>query len=339
MKEFRHVVYDADRALLKVIDQRYLPTRMKWFTIRDADTAYRAIKGMIVRGAPLIGVTGAFGFAFEVKLRDTRGEDVDADGIASYIASARPTAVNLSNSISRALSAYMEGGWRGALHEAVRIMKYEEESSYRIGVYGSELLEDGDVVLTHCNAGSLATVRYGTALAPVRVAIERGKLIRVMATETRPVLQGARLTTFELVKDGIDTTLISDTMVGYVMYKGLVDKVIVGADRVLIDGHVFNKIGTYQVAILARKHDIPFYVALPISTLDLKSAVEDVIIEERDPNEVLYVRGRRIAAKGIHVLNPAFDVTPPEYITALITDKGIIRPPFREILPNLVGNV
>lgn len=288
----------------------------------------------------MIGVTGAFGFAFEVRIRDMMGEDVNADEIADHITSARPTAVNLPNAISRVLSAYMKGGWREALREAIRIMEYEEESSYKIGIYGSELLEDGDVVLTHCNAGALATVKYGTALAPVRVAMEKGKLIHVIATETRPVLQGARLTTFELIKDGIDTTLISDTMVGYVMYKGLVDKVIVGADRVLADGHVFNKIGTYQVAILAKKHDIPFYVALPISTLDLKGTVEDVIIEERDPNEVLYVRGRRIAARGVHALNPAFDVTPPEYVTALITDRGIIRPPFRMALSDLVrGNV
>ncbi|MGC8555451.1 MAG: S-methyl-5-thioribose-1-phosphate isomerase [Conexivisphaera sp.] len=331
---FRHLELDEGSRRLRVLDQRYLPTRIRWYDVVGVDSAYYAIKNMIVRGAPLIGVVGAFGLAFELSRRETsRGE---AEGLARHLASARPTAVNLPHAVDRTLSAYLERGPQGALEEARAIMEYERRSSRMIGEHGARLLEDGDVVMTHCNAGALATVEYGTALAPIRVAIEEGKRISVIATETRPVLQGARLTAFELVKDGIDTTLISDTMVGYAMSRGIVRKVIVGADRVLMDGHVFNKIGTYQVAILARQHGVPFYVAMPLSTLDPRSRPEDVVIEERDPREVLYVRGRRIAPRGVRVMNPAFDMTPPEYVTAIITERGVAEPPYGESLRRLL---
>jgi len=330
---FRHIELEDGR--LRVLDQRYLPTRIRWYYVVDAESAHYAIRNMVVRGAPLIGVVGAFGLAFELSKGDPGPEAARA--AAERLSSARPTAVNLPRAVGRVLEAYLERGARGALEEARSIMEYEREAARMIGVHGARLLEDGDTVLTHCNAGALATVEYGTALAPLRVAAEEGKRIRAIATETRPVLQGARLTAFELVKDGFDTTLISDTMVGYVMSRGLVDKVIVGADRVLADGYVFNKIGTYQVAILARVHRIPFYVAMPTSTLDARSRPEDVVIEERDPREVLYVRGRRIAPRGVRVLNPAFDGTPPEYVSAIITERGIAEPPYRESLARLLG--
>ncbi|HEU16120.1 MAG TPA: S-methyl-5-thioribose-1-phosphate isomerase [Nitrososphaeria archaeon] len=335
--KFKHLEFDRKRMVLRVLDQRALPTRIRWRDVDGAESARDAIKTMVVRGAPLIGVVGAFGLALELSRRDP-GPEV-ARALAERVSSARPTAVNLPRAVSRVLDSYLRGGADEALREAESILEYERESARMIGVHGERLLMDGDVVLTHCNAGALATVEYGTALAPIRVAIEMGKRIRVIADETRPVLQGARLTAFELVKDGIDTTLISDTMVGYAMSKGLVNKVIVGADRVLMDGYVFNKIGTYQVAILARTHHVPFYVAMPLSTLDPTSSPEDVVIEERDPKEVLYVRGRRIAPRGVKVMNPAFDMTPPEYVSAIITERGIAEPPYRESLAELLGQM
>jgi methylthioribose-1-phosphate isomerase len=199
------------------------------------------------------------------------------------------------------------------------------ETNRRIGEAGAKLIQDGDTVLTHCNAGSLATVDYGTALAIIRVAVEQGKCVNVIATETRPLQQGARLTTFELQRDGIPVTLITDTMVGYVMAKKLVNKVVVGADRIVKDA-VFNKIGTYTVAVLAYEHRMPFYVAAPRSTFDLTRTSEDVIIEERSPKEVTFCGGRRIAPKGVKVINPAFDSTPLKYVTAIICESGVLTP-------------
>jgi methylthioribose-1-phosphate isomerase len=339
-KGFTHIVFDDKSMTLHVLDQRLLPTRIRWFKITDATTAYTAIKNMIVRGAPLIGVVGAYGLTLELfRLTESGGQanENKAREIAGYIASARPTAVNLRYCVERVLNAYLRNlKWEDALEETERIVGEEEEASYMIGVYGAKLLADDDKVLTHCNAGALATIKYGTALAPIRLAVREGKKISVIVTETRPVLQGARLTAFELARDGIPVTLVSDTAVGYLMWKGLVDKVIVGADRVLATGHTFNKIGTYQIAILAKKHSIPFYVALPTSTFDLSSSLDDVVIEERDPKEVTHIKGRRIAPSGIRVMNPAFDVTPPDYITAFITEKGIIDPPFHENITAVV---
>jgi len=322
---------------LRVIDQRLLPVRMKWIEIRGADDAFDAIREMKVRGAPLIGVVAAFGAALELRQNHYSKLDdmlADAERVAMKLNSARPTAVNLKWALDRFLetikeSASIEKGKEASLKKAVEIMNYEEETSKRIGEVGEFLIEDGDTILTHCNAGSLATVDYGTALAPVRMAVKKGKKVQMIATETRPALQGARLTTFELMKDRIDVTLISDTMVGYVMSKGMVNKVLVGCDRLLFDGHVINKIGTYQVATMANRHNIPFYVALPWSTVDLNTRLPEVKIEQRSPKEVEMIRGRRIAPKGVKVFNPAFDVTPPELVTAIITDRGILYPPFR----------
>ena len=209
------------------------------------------------------------------------------------------------------------------------------ETNMKMGKHGAELFESNDTVMTHCNAGALATVGYGTALGVIRATKESGKKIKVIATETRPVMQGSRLTAFELKHDGIDVSLIPDTAVGYVMSKGLVTKIIVGADRILRTGHVYNKIGTYQIATLARQHKIPFYVAAPLSTFDLKSNPEDVIIENRKASEVTMIGGKKTAPDGIEVLNPAFDLTPPELITGIITEAGVAKSPFSESIKKL----
>jgi methylthioribose-1-phosphate isomerase len=325
---------------LRVLDQRLLPVRVKWVELSNADQAFEAIRNMTVRGAPLIGVVASFGLALELQKGRFRGmtELIDsASSVAEKLVSARPTAVNLKWALDRMMESVISARSPAQAKEillarAEEIMRYEEETSRRIGEIGEPLIEDGDTILTHCNAGSLATVDYGTALAPIRFAVRKGKSVRVIATETRPALQGARLTAFELMKDGIDVTLISDTMVGYTISLGMVDKVILGADRVLRDGHVTNKIGTYQVAVLAKRHGIPFYSAMPWSSVDMETELEEVKIEQRSPKEVEMVRGRRIAPKGVKVFNPAFDITPPELVTALITDRGIIYPPFAPAL-------
>ncbi|MGA1975159.1 MAG: S-methyl-5-thioribose-1-phosphate isomerase [Conexivisphaerales archaeon] len=324
---------------LSVLDQRLLPSRKVWRQVKDAKDAHDFIKSMVVRGAPLIGVVAAFGVALEA------GRSREADSatfrrklvdIADSISLARPTAVNLAwaaQRVSRAAGrvSTVKGMKARALEEAIRIMEEEKEMSTRIGENGASLIKDGDTILTHCNAGALATVGLGTALAPVRTAVAQGKNVKVFATETRPALQGARLTTFELMEDHIDVTLICDTMVGSTMSKGLVDEVFLGADRVLADGTVYNKIGTYQVAVLAKRHYVPFYSAFPRSTFDLTSRADQVKIEERDSREVTMIRGRRIAPRGVKVLNPAFDATPAELVTAYVTDRGIEHPPFEKM--------
>jgi methylthioribose-1-phosphate isomerase len=255
-----------------------------------------------------------------------------ADGLRST----RPTAVNLFWGIDRVVGAAKaaRGGVdkmvRATVSTAVEMAEEDVEANRRLGKIGERLLDDGDVVMTHCNAGALATVGYGTALGVVRAAREAGKCIKVIVNETRPALQGARLTAFELVRDGFHCTLISDTAVGYMMSRGRVDKVVVGADRITKDGYVFNKIGTYQVAVLANRHGIPFYPAAPRSTFDLQKTHDKVVIEERAADEVVLVKGRRIAPKGISVANPAFDETPPELVTAIVTDRGLIGRPISE---------
>ncbi|MEM0096950.1 MAG: S-methyl-5-thioribose-1-phosphate isomerase [Conexivisphaerales archaeon] len=307
---------------VEVLDQRILPIREKWVRIGSYEDAYNAIKTMVVRGAPLIGVVAAFGLA----LTDP---NKNLDEAASRLKSARPTAVNLAWAVDRVLKASKGSRDPGvAFSEALNIFNEELESARMIGENGEKFFSDNDSVLTHCNAGALATVDYGTALAPIRVAREKGKNLRLYATETRPVMQGARLTSYELLKDGFDVTLIADTAVGYTMRCGRITKVIVGADRVLSDGTTINKIGTFQVATMAKKFNIPFYVALPSSTLDLQSKLEDVKIEERDSSELTQIRGRRTAPKGIKVFNPAFDITPPDLISAIITEKGVYYHPF-----------
>ncbi len=311
----------VDGTNVEVLDQRLLPIREKWVKIRSYEDAYNAIKNMTVRGAPLIGVVAAFGLALTDK-----SENLDKAAIK--LKSARPTAINLAWAVDRVLRAAKGSGSKTAYEEAVKIFNEELHNARKIGENGEKLFKDGDTVLTHCNAGALATVDYGTALAPIRVAREMGKNLKVYATETRPVMQGARLTTYELLKDGFDVTLIADTAVGYTMRSGKITKVIVGADRVLKDGTTINKIGTFQVATMAKQFGVPFYVALPSSTLDLESGVNDVKIEEREPSELTYIRGRRTAPKGVKVFNPAFDITPPDLVSAIITEKGVYYPPF-----------
>jgi methylthioribose-1-phosphate isomerase len=317
-----------------IVDQTKLPNEVVWVKIADYKAMASAIKEMKLRGAPLIGVAATYGLALtafhsKAKTRDELLKELEAS--AEVLRKTRPTAVNLFWAIDRVMKKARETlGTKEALAEAVvaeaQMMADEDvEVNKRMGRFGAELIEDGDVVLTHCNAGSLATVDYGTALGVVRAAIEEGKNVKVIACETRPRLQGARLTCYELMRDNIPVTLISDTMVGYVMSRGMVDKVVVGADRIVRDA-VLNKIGTYNVAVLANEHGIPFYVAAPMSTMDQSRTSEDAVIEERSPHEVTNVGSERIAPEGVKVLNPAFDITPLEYVDAVITEEGILYP-------------
>jgi len=309
--------------------------------LRSPQEVASALKEMKMRGAPLIGVAAAYGLALtayhsRAKTREDLLKELETS--ADLIRATRPTAVNLFWAVDRVLKrAYETVGdheavRRAVIEEANRMADEDVEVNKRIGRNGSKLLRDGDTVLTHCNAGSLATVDYGTALAVIRSAWEEGKRINVIADETRPKLQGARLTAYELMRDGVPVTLITDGMVGYVMAKGLVDKVIVGADRIVRDA-VINKVGTYTVAVLAREHKVPFYVAAPRSTFDLEKNAEEVEIEMRSPEEVTHVGSVRIAPEGVKVLNPAFDITPISYVTAIICEDGVI---YREEFENLL---
>lgn len=295
---------------------------------------------MKIRGAPLIGAAAALALAqtaYHNKSRSVKDFIGKLKKTADLIKSTRPTAVNLFNAVDHILRVAEEFKGdvkelrKNILDECFKLVNKDFDVNRQLSFKGAELIKDGDCILTHCNAGELATVGYGTALGVIKAAFMQGKRISVIATETRPLLQGARLTAFELKKARIPFTLITDNMVGYVMWKGLIQKVIVGADRILLSGHVINKIGTYTIAVLAQKHGIPFYVAAPTLTIDSKSRLEDVVIEERKPEEVLTFMGRRITPKNVRVLNPAFDVTPPELVTGLITEKGIIKPVTEEI--------
>jgi len=314
------------------IDQTVLPGKEVWIELRTCEQVASALKEMKIRGAPLIGVAAAYGVALTAFHSKTQNrEDImrELEIAAETIRKTRPTAVNLFWAVDRIMKAAREtrGGVdllkKAVVAEAERMADEDAEVNHKIGRHGAALISDGDVILTHCNAGSLATVDYGTALAVVRAAWEQGKHIKVIADETRPLLQGARLTVFELMRDGIPVTLITDSMAGYVMSKSLVSKVVVGADRIVSDA-VINKIGTYSVAVLAHEHDIPFYVAAPTSTFDSSQKAEDVIIEERKPTEVTHFGSVKIAPEGVKVMNPAFDVTPMKYVTAIICEEGVL---------------
>jgi len=323
--------------VVTIIDQRRLPNQEVWVEIKNQKDMAYAIKEMQVRGAPLIGVSAAYSLALTAfnSTAKTREELLkELEESAALLRTTRPTAVNLFWAIDRMMKKAQEiTGTKEQLAEAViaeaQIMADEDvETNHKMGKFGATLIEDGDTVMTHCNAGSLATVDYGTALGVIRAAIEEGKNIKVISCETRPRQQGAKLTCYELMRDNIPVTLISDTMVGYVMSQGMVDKVVVGADRIVQDA-VLNKIGTYNVAVLAAEHGIPFYVAAPMSTMDQSRSSEDAVIEERSPKEVTNIGCERIAPEGIKVLNPAFDITPLEYVDAVITEEGIFRPETR----------
>ena len=314
------------------VDQTVLPDKEIWIELKDCKEVASSLKEMKMRGAPLIGVAAAYGLALTAYYSNaSRREDLlrELKESADLLRKTRPTAVNLFWAVERILNKAKEtaGGVQElrkvVIAEAEKMADEDVDVNRRIGKNGSKLISDGDVVLTHCNAGSLATVDYGTALAVVRSAWEEGKQITVVADETRPKLQGARLTVYELMRDGIPVTLITDNMAGYLMTKGLIDKVIVGADRIVRDA-VVNKIGTYAVAVLANENGIPFYVAAPVSTFDLSRWAEDVIIEERNPKEVTHVRSVRIAPEDVEVMNPAFDITPLKYVDAIICEDGAL---------------
>jgi len=308
---------------LQLLDQRKLPTEVTYVECRDAADVSRAIRDMIVRGAPAIGVSAAFGLAMAWR----RGDDVRR--AAADLRSARPTAVNLGWAIDRMLAAAERG--EDLAREAQRMFDEDIESNRRIGRNGAALIGNRATLLTHCNAGALATAGYGTALGVIRAAVEAGKSIAVFADETRPYLQGARLTAWELQQDGIDVTLITDSMAGHFFQQGQFDGVIVGADRIAANGDTANKIGTYTIAVLASAHGVPFYVAAPWSTVDIHCASGAAIpIEERSAKEVVEISGTRVAPEGISVRHPAFDVTPARLITAIITDRGVLRAPYDE---------
>jgi methylthioribose-1-phosphate isomerase len=359
---------------LHLLDQRLLPDEVVHLQLTTPEEVWEAIRHLKVRGAPAIGIAAAYGvylgirdFGNEGSIRgrngEARGNDDDsrqsgsgANGSANveelvaevnrqadYLATSRPTAVNLFWALDRmrrqAEQLTAEAGVsiaeikQALLDEAKQIQAEDEETNRLIGEHALTLFQDGMGVLTHCNAGGLATAKYGTALAPFYLALEKGWHLKVFADETRPVLQGARLTAFELHQAGVDVTLICDNMAGLVMSKGWIQAVIVGTDRVAANGDVANKIGTYSVAVLAKAHRIPFYVACPLSTIDLSTATgADIPIEERHEDEITQGFGKRTAPQGIKVFNPAFDVTPHEYVTAIITEKGIVYPPYAENL-------
>ena len=326
-----------------MIDQTKLPNKLEYVTYSDYNEVANAINTLIVRGAPVIGVSGAFGLALAaLQSKATTKDDLlkDLEDARKTLFETRPTAVNLKWGLDKIMQVAKNGNTPDQIRitiidEAKKIAEDDIKTNKTMGKFGSELFSDKDTIMTHCNAGALATVAYGTALGVIRAAKESGKNIKVIATETRPVQQGSRLTAFELKHDGIDVSLIPDTAVGYAMSKGLVNKVIVGADRILRTGHVYNKIGTYQVATMAKQHGIPFYVAAPLSTFDLQNNPDDVIIEMRNGSEVTGIGDKKTAPDGINVINPAFDMTPPELISGIITEKGIAKAPFVESIKKL----
>jgi methylthioribose-1-phosphate isomerase len=313
------------------IDQTKLPLETITLQIKTVDSMAEAIKNLRVRGAPLLGAAAAYGLALAAYHSNATCVSellAELEDSAVTLKSTRPTAVNLFWAADRVLDKARE--FQGdvkqlkaiVVQEAQKIADEDAKANKAMGENGAALIKDGDVVLTHCNAGELATVEFGTALGVIREAWKQGKKIEVIATETRPLLQGARLTAYELKRDGIPVTLITDSMVGYVMQKRLIDKVVVGADRIVQDA-VVNKIGTFTVAVLAHEHGVPFYVAAPKSTFDLARKSSEVIIEERKPAEVTHYGGRQVAAEGVPVLNPAFDITPLKYVSAIIYESGV----------------
>ena len=323
---------------VRLLDQSRLPEKVEFLDCRDYQTVARAIRELRVRGAPAIGVTAAMGVALGAQSLRASGYDEFAKGvtgICEHLAATRPTAVNLFWAIERMKRTL--AGLRGQpvveikrrlLEESQRILDEDIAMNRALGRHGAALVKDGQTILTHCNAGALATAGYGTALGVVRAAWKQGKKIHVLADETRPVLQGARLTVWELMQDQIPVTLITDSMAGALMRRGLIHLCLVGADRIAANGDVANKIGTYSVAVLAKAHGLPFYVAAPYSTIDLATPSGDQIpIEQRKPQEVTSIcGGPPVAPLGAEVLNPAFDVTPAEFVTAIITERGVFKP-------------
>ncbi len=331
-----------------LLDQRRLPEEEVYLECADAAAVAEAIRTLAIRGAPAIGIAAAMGIALgalRIDKRDFPSFFHELLSICDTLRQTRPTAVNLRWALQKMKGVCeahkgMDVGMikERLVQEALAILEEDIETNKMIGKAGKDLIQDGDTILTHCNAGALATGGYGTALGVVRRAWEEKKGIKVIATETRPLLQGARLTAWELKKEGIPVTLITDHMAGYLMQRGEIDLVIVGADRIARNGDVANKIGTYTLAILAREHSIPFYVAAPLSTFDQTIAMgEEIPIEERGEEEVIAFGGERIVPEGISIRNPAFDITPHRYVSAIVTEKGVIRPPLEEGLRRIWG--
>jgi len=336
------IKWDKDKVVM--IDQRKLPTHEIYVECKDYNQVAEAIEKMVIRGAPAIGVAAAFGIALGIsKIKDERKLEEKFKKICQRLESTRPTARNLFWAVDRMRSSFSKNRTlplsqlkQKLIKEALAVEREDIERNKRIGSWGKKLIKDGQSILTHCNAGELATAGYGTALGVVRAAWSEGKKIQVYAGETRPFLQGARLTCWELDKDSIPVTLITDSMAGFLMQKGRISMVITGADRVAGNGDTANKIGSYSLAVLAKEHGLPFYVAAPCNTLDLSLADGSHIpIEERSAEEVRLVGRRCVALPHIKVYNPAFDITPASYISAIITEGGIARPPFKKTLENV----
>jgi len=326
-----------------MIDQTKLPNQLVYVEFSDYNQVADAIRNLVVRGAPAIGVSGAFGLALaalqsNASIKENLLEDLEK--AKKILFETRPTAINLAWGLDRIIKVANFGDSVEQIKELVineskKMADQDIEINKTMGKIGSELFDNNDTIMTHCNAGALATVAYGTALGVIRATKENGKNVKVITTETRPVQQGSRLTAFELKHDGFDVSLIPDTAVGYSMANGLVNKVIVGADRIVKTGHVFNKIGTYQIATMAKQHEIPFYVAAPLSTFDMKTNAKDVIIEMRKGSEVTGIGDKKTAPDDIGVINPAFDMTPPELITGIITERGVLKPPYEDSIKKL----
>ncbi|MCD6368873.1 MAG: S-methyl-5-thioribose-1-phosphate isomerase [Thermoproteales archaeon] len=330
---------------VRLINQLSLPHKLEYIETRDYRRIAEAIKRMEIRGAPAIGVAAAYGLALaalEVKSNDIGEALKNIRRAAEVLSSTRPTAVNLFWAIRRVLKVAEKAGsveelQKSVVEEALKIAREDEENNKKIGDFGEKLLEDGDTVITVCNAGSLATSYYGTATAPIYRALEKGKLVNVIVMETRPYLQGARLTAFELKSAGIPVKIITDNSIGIVAWKEKVDIAFVGADRFTKDGYLVNKIGTYPLALVCKEHSIPFYPAVPTSTIDLQHEINEVEIERRPGEEVVSIKGVRIAPEGVDALYYAFDITPPKYITGIITEKGIVYPPFHKNIKKILS--
>jgi len=344
----RAVWWDSSSKEVCWINTLKLPFEEEVVCTNSVERLAKAIVDMEIRGAPAIGVAAALGIAAHAhRVLESRNFYDELVKAIDILWKTRPTAHNLFWALTR-MKNLVEKLEHGALSneeaariiesEALRIMNEDLEANIKIGEYGAELIPDNATLLTHCNAGALATAGFGTALAVIRAAWYQGKKIKVIATETRPVLQGARLTVWELQKEGIPVTLVTDNMVGYLMRKGLIDAVVVGADRITLSGHVVNKIGTYMIALAAKRHNIPFYVAAPTSTVDPHTSIDEVIIEERNPDEVRKVRGVHITLENIPVINYAFDITDPDLVTAIVTEKGVVWPPYSENLARVLSS-
>lgn len=347
MRVLKTIAWEKDRVI--ILDQTRLPLEEAYIICDDYHAVAEAIRKMVLRGAPAIGVAAAMGIALGALGTNTSAGDEfkqRVEKICQEFAQTRPTAINLFWAIERMRNLVSTHSGKSVeelklllKQEALKIAEEDIQVNRQIGQIGKVLIKDGDTVLTHCNAGALATAGYGTALGVIRAACEEGKKVRVLACETRPFLQGARLTSWELQKSGIPTTVITDNMAGYAMQKKRISLVLTGADCICLNGDVANKIGTYSLAVLAKEHSMPFYVAAPLSSINLNfERGEAVSIEERDGREVTHIEGKRIVPEGVRVWNPAFDITPSKYINAIITEKGIVKRPYENNLRKITLN-